>query len=293
MEKNVKPSLAKANKALVRQWHSTKNTPLTPKKVGPYSRKRAWWVCDKGHEWETLIRSRHQSGCGCPFCQGRRADNENCLETVNRRLAREWHPTKNAPLTPRDITAGARKKVWWRCPKGHEWEAVVYSRSAGIGCPYCSGRLVCKDNCLQTVNPALAKEWHPTKNAPLTARDVTLHSNKTVWWRCRKGHEWKASINTRSVGGGCPYCRKRRVSEDNCLQTVSPWLARDWHPTKNGAWTPKDVSPFSKRNALWKCKMGHERQEPVIGRYKRGGCPVCVLKARTPRLFETAEERQT
>jgi hypothetical protein len=37
----------------------------------------------------------------------------------------------------------------------------------------------------------------------------------------------------------------------------------------------------------WKCKMSHERREPIIGRYKRGGCPVCTLKAREPRLFET------
>ena len=33
---------------------------------------------------------------------------------------------------------GNTKKVWWRCKKGHEWEAVISSRTAGRGCPYCN-----------------------------------------------------------------------------------------------------------------------------------------------------------
>ena len=70
---------------------------------------------------------------------------------------------------------------------------------------------VCADNCLQTVNPSLAAEWHPVKNGRLTTRDVTPGSNKRVWWRCEKGHEWEAIINSRSKGyGRCPYCRGRK-----------------------------------------------------------------------------------
>lgn len=343
------------NPQLARQWNPSRNAPLSPKDVTPYSRKRVWWICDKGHEWETVIRSRHHSGSECPYCKGRRANKENSLETVNKRLAREWHPTKNQPLTPRDVTAGSGKKIWWRCAKGHEWEAVVYSRSAGIGCPYCSGHFVCKDNCLQTVNPMLAREWHPTKNAPLMSKDVTLHSNKNVWWICRRGHEWKTLIHSRSAGIGCPYCGGRRASEDSCLQTANPMLAREWHPTKNAPltpkhvpprsqrpvwwicrknhewkapisrrnkgigcpycsgyratknnsletvsptiarewhpkkntrWTPGDVAPHSQRQVWWKCKKGHELREPVYSRYRRGGCPVCTLKKKAPQLFE-------
>ena len=41
-------------------------------------------------------------------------------------------------------------------------------------------------------NSELAKEWHPTKNGSLTPADLTLGSNKRVWWICSKGHEWQA-----------------------------------------------------------------------------------------------------
>jgi len=143
------------------------------------------------------------------------------LNKVNSALARQWHPTGNAPLTPGDVTFGSGRKVWWLCGKGHEWNAVICNRSKGIGCPYCSGRYATTDNNLRTVNPDLARQWHPTKNAPLTPKDVTPRSAAKVWWKCSKGHEWKAAIFSRARNR-CPYCSGRRVARDNCLQTVNP-----------------------------------------------------------------------
>lgn len=35
----------------------------------------------------------------------------------------------NGPLTAADITYGSKRKVWWRCAKGHEWQASAGSRT--------------------------------------------------------------------------------------------------------------------------------------------------------------------
>jgi len=94
--------------------------------------------------------------------------------------------------------------------KGHEWKATVDNRSNGTGCPYCSGRLASDDNCLQNLNPKLAKEWHLTKNLPLTSRGVKVKSARKVWWVCKEGHEWEALVYSRSRGRGCPYCARQR-----------------------------------------------------------------------------------
>jgi hypothetical protein len=75
---------------------------------------------------------------------------------------------------------------------------------------YCSGHAVCNDNCLQTLNPALAKEWHPKKNGNLAANKVTANSGKKVWWLCSKGHEWESTIANRNNGRGCPFCSGRK-----------------------------------------------------------------------------------
>ena len=52
-------------------------------------------------------------------------------------LMKEWNYEKNGDLNPEDFTVGSAKKVWWKCAKGHEWQATIANRSKGIGCPYC------------------------------------------------------------------------------------------------------------------------------------------------------------
>ena len=201
-------NLKAVNPSLASQWHPTKNDTLRPKDVTPMSNKKVWWKCAEGHEWTTTI-ANGSKGQGCPDCGRTRVSKEYNLEVANKNVAAQWHPTKNGTLSPKDVTPGSTKKVWWICDKGHEYQARVYNRSKGRGCPYCVGRAVCADNSLQTINPSLAAQWHPKKNGNLSPNDVTPHSNKKVWWFCDNGHEWKALINSRSIGVGCPGCAGR------------------------------------------------------------------------------------
>lgn len=133
------------------------------------------------------------------------------LSSINTGLAKQWHSSKNDSLTPKDVTPYSEKKAWWLCDRGHEWQATVSNRSRGRGCPYWTGRAVCDDNCLHTLKPVLAAEWHTVKNGSLTPKNVTSGSSKRVWWMCKAGHEWTAIISSRSQGyGRCPYCSERR-----------------------------------------------------------------------------------
>ena len=52
-------------------------------------------------------------------------------------LIKEWHPTKNGKLNPRNVTCDHPEEVWWLCEIGHEWEATVKSRMVGDRCPLC------------------------------------------------------------------------------------------------------------------------------------------------------------
>lgn len=273
-----KRSLAVQNPKLASEWHPTKNGNIRPSHVTVNSNKKVWWLCENGHEWEAVINSRNQ-GAGCPYCSGLKAIvGYNDLETVNPRLALQWHPSKNGKLTPQNITANSNKKVWWQCEKGHEWETTVYDRNKGNGCPVCSGHKALSGyNDLATVNPKLASEWHPTKNGKLTACDVTTGSDKKVWWKCSKGHEWEATISSRSMGCGCPYCAGQKlIIGFNDLQTVNPLLASEWHPIKNGNKTPTDVIPGSNKKVWWLGKCGHEWEAVISSRSAGRGCPYCA-----------------
>ena len=133
------------------------------------------------------------------------------MQTVNPKLAKEWNNEKNEGLTPVDVMPNSHKKVWWKCSKGHEWQATIKDRNCGKGCPYCSGRYVVKgETDLQTVNPTIAKEWDYEKNDGLTPMDVMPNSGKKVWWKCCKGHRWQSTIYHRNNGRGCPICAKEK-----------------------------------------------------------------------------------
>ena len=76
----------------------------------------------------------------------------NDLATTNPTLAKEVSP--NSKIKATEVTAGSDKKLLWRCSKGHEWEASVYSRSKGIGCPRCSGSKM-EENLAQLIKTLL------------------------------------------------------------------------------------------------------------------------------------------
>ena len=87
------------------------------------------------------------------------------LSATNSKLALEWHPTKNLPLSTSEVRSTTPRKAWWVCNEGHEFEAQIRHRNSGSNCPYCAGQKVLSGfNDLLTTSPGLAQEWHPTKN---------------------------------------------------------------------------------------------------------------------------------
>ena len=211
------------------------------------------------------------------------------LAETHPEVAKQWHPTENGNLTPNDVTKGSIKKVWWKCNKGedHEWVATINSRTSQlVNCSVCAGRTVVKSNCLATINPEIAKQWHPELNGDLTPNDVTYASNKKVWWKCEKGddHEWIDTIANRTYKSyGCKICSNRKVVLSNCLATTHPELAKQWHPTLNGDLTPFDIVSGSEKKIWWKCGKGDDhiwetkctrraaKEKNVI----KAGCPYC------------------
>ena len=59
-------------------------------------------------------------------------------------------------------------------------------------------------------NSQLMAEWDWENNTDFAPSTLTLGSNKKVWWKCSKGHNWETKINNRSHGNGCPYCQRPR-----------------------------------------------------------------------------------
>lgn len=286
--------LASQNPELAPQWHPTKNGDLTPDMIAANCHKSVWWVCEKGHEWRAQIKSR-TNGCGCPVCKNRALlVGENDLVTTHPLLAEQWHPEKNGSLRPENLVAGSRKKVWWICDKGHEWQAIVYARAKnGSDCPVCASKTILPGiNDLASTFPMIAAQWHSTKNGKLTPESVSPYSNRKTWWVCERGHEYTTQVSARTMKGvGCPYCAGRKVLVGfNDLETLEAELAAQWHPSLNGTLTPRMVTPGSHQKVWWQCPNSHVWKAVVYSRARgrKSGCPVCAGKVKESRQFRYA-----
>ena len=154
------------------------------------------------------------------------------------------------------------------------------------GCPYCAGRKVGEDTNLEFLYPELAKEWHPTKNGELIPSQVTKSTHQKVWWLCAHGHSYEAAIYSRTGANrtGCPFCAGKIASSENNLKKLYPTIAKQWHPTKNGALRPSQVTKSSDKKVWWLCPKGHNYKSSIANRTKGKACPQCSNQSSSPEI---------
>ena len=68
---------------LLSEWDEEKNLSLTPEAIVHSSSIPVWWKCEKGHSWQTQLRSRSTTLTRCPRC------NEEKMAEKRKRQAKE------------------------------------------------------------------------------------------------------------------------------------------------------------------------------------------------------------
>lgn len=206
---------------LLAEWDYKKNNKLgiDPTKIGVGFRPKVWWICPKGHSYDSVIHPR-TTGCGCPYCSipARKVlPGFNDLATTNPELIVDWDYDKNI-IKPTEITYGNTKKVWWKCNKGHSYQTSVSNRTRlKSGCPYCSGlKAIPGISDLFTKYPTLKEEWDYEKNT-IDPTTIVRGGSQKFWWKCKRGHEWQSNVANRIRNDDsinqCPICAKRnRIS---------------------------------------------------------------------------------
>ncbi len=161
------------------------------------------------------------------------------LQTAFPEVAADWHPTRNGPLRPVDVSYGnSTLPIVWQCPvnPNHVWEATANSRTTGSGCPYCRRLRVAPEDSLGALYPEVAAEWAEDLN-DVSPYQVAPMSSKKVMWRCRVNpdHVWRAAISNRtSRASGCPHCSIAPESRQAVLLKfeVLSFLPFDPHQSK-------------------------------------------------------------
>lgn len=298
----TRESLAQTHPDIAAQWRST---DLSPRDVTHGSHTVARWECEQGHEWEASVLSR-TSGRGCPVCTGKRVvAGINDLATLRPDLAAQW-------ADARDIQSVALKSNYsarWKCAEGHQWQAVVASRtrSEEASCPSCrevskevahlfvawEGALArwrcerghewlstpfeqqrrshpCQEcRSVAVLHPELVREWADERSA---AR-FTVSSREKVQWRCPKGHLFFSTVASRVGGSGCTVCSNRLILAGvNDMWTVDPLLAEELTDPQEGY----RLGAGSTLPTSWSCPDGHTYTASPDSRRRGTGCPVCA-----------------
>lgn len=272
MSKGPKPrKFLSSYKSLAKEFHPTKNGPLTADSIGYGSRLVVWWRCPSGHDWQSAVHRRTLQGQSCFVCRS--------LGFLFPEIASEWSTEHNEGISTLEVSFSSNKEYFWNCKKCSLLYRSSPNRRTGqkSGCPFCSGRLASPKNNLLVTHKELAKEWDHSRNGGKSPTDVTSGSSRSFYWLCKEGHSFKATVNNRTAHKSrCPYCVGRKATDSRNLAALFPELALEWHPQRNGSDTPSMFTPGSGRKAWWVCRNGHDFQSVISARTHRGsGCPKC------------------
>ena len=148
-----------------------------------------------------------------------------------------------------------------------------------------------KGRSLAEMNPELASQWNYELNGDLEPDMVTANSGFTVFWiypydDSKTGHHdfvWDAKIKDRNKSSGCPFLTGHRIWKGfNDLETLYPELAKQWHPNKNGNYTPDKATTNNCKIVWWYLPyldlrtgiLHHfEWKDSIDNRVKGKGCP--------------------
>lgn len=231
--------------------------------------------------WGCTCRANPSSGA--KKSPGAAKKKDLLIESGHPALAR-WDAEVNDVHDLNTATVLANRHVAWICPKcGHHFTGSIRSVTQWLKCPKCEEKARherAQERAVQNVTPVgsipeLVQAWADEADPDF----VMLGDNQLRKFECPKGHHPRVtpSLYSRS---GCPSCRGAlaRASTKPLLADVLSEIAGQWHPTKNGKWTPEKVGPDSKRFVWRKAACcGAEWQEEVLQRNKRPRylCPEC------------------
>jgi very-short-patch-repair endonuclease len=118
--KKIENSINITHPQVAQQWHPTKNGDMKPEFFTKGTHKKFWWICDNGHEWESMLNSRCSKGNhGCPYCSGVKISKEKSFGMkYNLDIIQKFWDYDNNKISPYEVGIHSDVKVWSFTLKG-------------------------------------------------------------------------------------------------------------------------------------------------------------------------------
>lgn len=176
--------------------------------------KLEWRCSNNEHDvWMASYGNTVNKNHWCPECAKTRLSNQFKLNDAIKR-AKDYAKSKGGQCLSTQYV-NARKKLKWKCIKGHDWEAMYFSVvNNGSWCRECSNeqvgdKLKIKDALLK------AKDYAVSRGGECLSTEY-INAQKNLTWKCsNKNHNsWEATYTNMVIRNHwCPECGKRNLSE--------------------------------------------------------------------------------
>jgi len=100
----------------------------------------------------------------------------------------------------------AKSRLRWRCANGHEWETQASVILGGHWCPQCEKFRLGRKYALTIEDMQKAA----AESGGVCLSKNFLNNREKLLWRCAKGHEWEAVVNSIRSGSWCRICAGKR-----------------------------------------------------------------------------------
>jgi len=233
--------LATVNPELAKQWNYDKNGKQKPDEVAADSNKKVWWICKKGHEWNSSIHTRN-IGIGCPICSSelRTSLYEYIIYYYIKQLdSTVLHSYKEQGFELDIYIPSKRTAIEY---DGEYWHKGKQNRDK-------KKNLLCKKNgiTLYRFRENGLACLNDTSIDILTTNKSFKEDLKNLLFEI---YGERIDIDIERDKSNIDSLRTLMDKEDS-LAIKNPLLAAQWHPTKNGKLKPEHISTGSEQKVWW------------------------------------------
>ncbi len=276
-------SLAFCRPDIAAEWHPTKNKKVTPWDRTPGSSKKAFWVCAKGHSYETRIKARTYRNSGCPLCKNKVSRPETYLFSELKWIF--------------DNAISNYQKNQYRIDIylpdyniGFEYDGYYYHKDR-IKQDRLRNRSMSMDGItiirmrepgLDKIAPQdiLIKKGEKNQALTLLALQQLKKLNKSASTNERLNN-YLAQGKRKNIKLYREILANASVPEENSLAYLVPSSLEDWDYEENAPLTPFIVTKGQHDKVYWRCAKNskHPSFSMAINNYVNGNrCPICAGK---------------
>ena len=265
---------------IAKEWHPTKNGDIKPEDIVSGSNKKYWWLCRKGHSYNTRVEQRTRRNVGCSKCSNQTSRPEFRivaeLESIFKKVSSRYKFKKTEiDIYIEDINLGIEYDGAYH----HKKKDTLDSQK----------NIFLKNNLIKLIrvrrtplnklseyDVLVYQDEIKKKDLDNLCYSISSLCNEEQKIKIKKYLEYSSFVNEESYRKYLSYFPGPIPSQS--LAVINPQLTKQWNYKKNYPLEPESFYPRSNEKVWWICDKGHEWKASITNRSRKNSlnCPTCI-----------------